>query len=173
MSTKKLTVATSRDAEDYANKAISGSYSDLWSRPGYLVRRLHQIHVGIFANEFDDMDLTPIQYAMLSVLSSGKEFDQLTLSTAIGIDRTSGADVIKRLARRGLLDRVPSEVDRRAKVIRITDEGKALVERMHPAMERAQDRFLGPLTERERKEFFRLLRKLVISNNDASRAPLA
>lgn len=108
-----------QDAESPFGKS---KYDDLWGRPGYLVRRLHQIHIGLFAEACDGMDLTAVQYAMLSVLYSGEEFDQLSLSKAVGIDRTSGADVIKRLVRRGLATREPSEADRRAQVVRITEE---------------------------------------------------
>jgi len=152
---------------------VEGPYADLWDRPGYIVRRLHQVHMGLFAEECAETGLTPVQYGMLSVLSSGRHFDQLSLSSAVGIDRTSGADVIKRLARRGLLERSTSEQDRRAKVIRITAEGRALAERMRTPMARAQERFIGPLTTEERGEFYRLLRKILAANDEASRAPLA
>lgn len=46
-------------------------YDDLWGRPGYLIRRLHQIHVGLFSEACGGLDLTAVQYAMLSVLFSG------------------------------------------------------------------------------------------------------
>lgn len=147
-------------------------YDDLWGRPGYLVRRLHQIHIGLFAESCEGFDLTAVQYAILSVLYAGDEFDQLSLSKAVGIDRTSGADVIKRLVRRKFATREPSENDRRARVVRITEEGRALVRRVRPMMEEAQDKFVAPLNEDEREEFMRLLDKLITANNDASRAPM-
>ncbi|SNT73418.1 MarR family winged helix-turn-helix transcriptional regulator [Paracoccus seriniphilus] len=158
-----------QDAESPFGKS---KYDDLWGRPGYLVRRLHQIHIGLFAEACDGMDLTAVQYAMLSVLYSGEEFDQLSLSKAVGIDRTSGADVIKRLVRRGLATREPSEADRRAQVVRITEEGRVFVRQVRPLMEEAQDKFVSPLTKEERKVFMRLLSKLIKANNDASRAPM-
>jgi DNA-binding MarR family transcriptional regulator len=147
-------------------------YDDLWGRPGYLIRRLHQIHIGLFADSCQDFDLTAVQYAILSVLYSGQEFDQLSLSKAVGIDRTSGADVIKRLVRRKLATREPSVEDRRARVVRITDAGREFVRRVRPKMEEAQDRLVSPLSEREHDQFMRLLRKLIEANNDASRAPM-
>jgi len=109
---------------------------------------------------------------MLSVLQGGEEMDQLTLSTSVGVDRTSGADVIRRLERRGLLVRTPSERDRRAKLIRITEAGAAYVKRVRPMMARAQERFVEPLTDTEREEFYRLINKMVDANNTASRAPM-
>ncbi|MCO6381284.1 MAG: winged helix-turn-helix transcriptional regulator [Vannielia sp.] len=147
-------------------------YDDLWGRPGYLVRRLHQIHIGLFAEACAGLDLTAVQYAMLSVLYGGDEFDQLSLSKAVGIDRTSGADVIKRLVRRGLATRTPSEADRRARVVKITEEGREFVRRVRPMMEEAQDKFIAPISTEECEVFMGILRKLIEANNSASRAPM-
>lgn len=161
-----------RPARMRPGKAKSRKYRELWKRPGYLVRRLHQIHVGLFAEECSGEDLTPVQFGILTVLQNGEEMDQLTLSTSVGIDRTSGADVIRRLERRGYLTRDASDHDRRAKIIRITHLGKDCVFRVRPMMARAQERLIGPLDNDERDEFLRLIEKLVTANNEASRAPL-
>lgn len=162
----------STTTEKNLHQQQESTYRDLWSRPGYLIRRLHQIHIGLFADECGQEDITAIQFGILSVLYNGDELDQLSLSTAIGIDRVSGGDVVKRLARRGLLSREPSEKDRRAHAIKITDEGKAFVDRMFPAMVRAQEKFINPLTKREQAQFTYLVRKMIEANNGASRAPL-
>ena len=58
------------------DNAEDGSYTDLWSRPGFLIRRLHQLHIAIFLEECGDYDVTPVQYAVLSVLYRGKALDQ-------------------------------------------------------------------------------------------------
>lgn len=153
-------------------KVKSRMYRELWNRPGYLIRRLHQIHIGLFAEECGSEDLTPVQSAILTVLQGGEEMDQLTLSTSVGIDRTSGADVIRRLERRGLVTREASSLDRRAKIVKITEQGKKFTARVRPMMAAAQDRLIAPLTDEEREEFFRLIKKLVDANNEASRAPM-
>jgi len=134
---------------------------------------MHQIHVGLFAEECKNFDITPIQFAILTVLYGGRALDQITLSTAVGIDRTSGADVIKRLYRRGLVERIPSTEDRRAKLVHITGDGQTLVRRMQPRMERAQERLISPLSPAERAMFNELIGKIIQANNDASRAPIA
>lgn len=153
-------------------KVKSRTYKELWNRPGYLVRRLHQIHLGLFMEECRGEDLTPVQSAILTVLRNGEEMDQLTLSTSVGIDRTSGADVIRRLERRGLISREESQLDRRAKIVRITDAGRAFINRLQPSVVRAQERLVAPLTEEERQEFQRLLNIMISENNDAGRAPM-
>jgi len=133
---------------------------------------LHQIHIGLFAEECQQFDITPVQYGLLTVLYSGNALDQVTLATEVGIDRTSGADVMRRLERRGLLVRVQSKEDRRAKLVQITDEGKALVRAMQPSMERAQQRLLAPLKAAEQESFVKLMQQLILANNSASRAPM-
>jgi MarR family transcriptional regulator, lower aerobic nicotinate degradation pathway regulator len=159
-----------RDAEGSA--VPDGPYADMWARPGFLIRRLHQIHVGLFMEECAKFDMTPIQFGFLTVLNEEESLDQITLSAAVGIDRTSGADVIKRLQRRGLLTRVPSEVDRRAKLVQITDEGREVVKHMYPCMVRSQERFIEPLTVEEHHQLDALLSKLIYANDSASRAPI-
>ncbi|HYB09490.1 MAG TPA: MarR family winged helix-turn-helix transcriptional regulator, partial [Alphaproteobacteria bacterium] len=70
----------------------------LWSRPGYLIRRLHQIHQALFLDECRTFRITPIQYGLLTVLSTHPGIDQVTLAAELGIDRTNVADVLARLA---------------------------------------------------------------------------
>ncbi|WP_418595064.1 MarR family winged helix-turn-helix transcriptional regulator [Ponticoccus sp. (in: a-proteobacteria)] len=148
-------------------------YADLWDRPGYLVRRLHQIHIGLFTQACEGLDLTAVQFAVLSVLCSDAEMDQLSISKIVGIDRTSGADVIKRLVNRGLASRERSKQDRRALIVHITEAGRRMVREVQPLMEDAQDRMVSPLTPEEYKVFMRALRKMIDANNDASRAPMS
>ena len=159
-----------RDAEA-SQPPQARTYIDLWSRPGFLVRRLHQIHAGLFAEECAAFDVTPVQFAILTVLADGKRLDQVSLSAAVGVDRASGTDVIKRLQRRGYVSRTPSGEDRRAKLVSITPAGRALFEEMHGAMERSQARLISPLSAEELAEFTRLMLKLVEANDGASRAP--
>ena len=161
------------DQDDVPERnAPGGRFADMWARPGFLIRRLHQIQVGLFAEECGKFDITPVQFGFLTVLYEEGELDQITLSAAVGVDRTSGADVIKRLARRGLLTRMPSTVDRRAKVVRITPEGHDLVEQIFPCMVRSQERFISPLSDAEQAQFNSLLTRLIEANDSASRAPL-
>ena len=170
-----MTGKTSTDRAGGAAEAASldAAYPDLWSRPGYLVRRLHQIHVGIFTDECRAFDLTPVQYGLLTVLQARGPLDQVSLSTEVGIDRTSGADVMRRLERRGLVERVRSPRDRRANLVSITGPGVRLVRDMRRSMAKAQERFVAPLEAAEQEAFVRMMQKIIRSENDSSRAPLA
>ena len=147
-------------------------YANLWARPGFLIRRLHQIHVAVFMDEFGDCDVTPVQYAVLSVLYSGEALDQVSVAAEVGIDRNNAADVLRRLERRGFVQRISSETDRRAKLTRISALGRNFVENAHGAMERAQERFTGGLKDRDRARLLDLLQKLMLENNETGRAAL-
>ncbi len=147
-------------------------YTDLWARPGFLIRRLHQLHIAVFLEECAEFDVTPVQYAVLSVLYDGGALDQVSVAAEVGIDRNNAADVLRRLERRSFVERIASKTDRRAKLTRITETGRKFVEDAHGAMERAQARFIGSLNVRDRKRLLELLQKVMIDNNEAGRAPL-
>lgn len=142
----------------------------LWSRPGYLVRRLHQIHYALFVEECRAFNITPVQYGLLTALAVHPGIDQVSLAAELGIDRTNVADVLARLADRGFVRRAASERDRRVKLAHLTDEGAGLTARMHDAMQRAQDRLVAPLAPAERRHFMAMLTRLVESNNQYGRA---
>jgi DNA-binding MarR family transcriptional regulator len=57
------------------------------------------------------------------------------------------------------------------RLLTITSEGNQMLRQITPAMLRAQERILEPLPASERKQFMRMLRTVVESNNALSRAP--
>jgi len=142
----------------------------LWSRPGYLVRRLHQIHQALFLEECKAFRITPVQYGLLTALSVRPGLDQVSLAAELGIDRTNVADVLARLAKRGLVRRAPSERDRRVRRAYLSEEGVRLTARMQGAMQRAQERLVAPLAPAEREQLMVLLTRLVEANNQYGRA---
>lgn len=147
-------------------------FTDLWNRPGFLIRRLHQIHVAMFLEECDEFGVTPVQFGVLTVLNTQDTLDQISIANLIGVDRNTVADVVRRLAIRGLIERPESVNDKRAKLARITQQGREFVNAVQPSMIAAQRRFTNPLSREENEILMRLLRKIIDENNDASRAPM-
>ena len=144
----------------------------LWSRPGFLVRRLHQIHAAMFAEECGAFNITPVQYGLMTILLEQPGLDQISLASELGIDRTNVADVLVRLEVRSLVRRQVSRADRRMKLASLTNEGETLTRRMESHMKRAQERLMAPFGESDRATFLKLLGRLVDANNEWSRAPL-
>ncbi len=144
----------------------------LADRPGFLVRRLHQIHVALFAEECAPFGITPVQFSVLTALERAAPIDQVTLAGEIGIDRANCTDVLRRLEERGLIRRVASEADSRAKLCDLTPAGRRLLARLAPAAQRAHDRTVAALPRAEREVFLRSLARLVEANNALGRAKL-
>lgn len=144
----------------------------LFTRPGFLIRRLHQIHTGLFTEETSQFNITPVQYSLLSALADHGEMDQNTLALEIGLERTSVAEVLPRLEARELITRRQSEEDRRVKLAKLTRHGKNLLKRMEIPAQRAHDRTIEHLTESERNTFMLTMIRLIEKNNEHSLAPL-
>jgi DNA-binding MarR family transcriptional regulator len=144
----------------------------LWSRSGFLARRLHQIHVALFLDAFADIGLTPIQWGLMTVVAGqpGMNFNEIALE--VGIDRSNAADVCMRLSEKGILSLSASKADRRMKCVFITKKGARLLKQHEHLVATCQEQLLDPLSKTERKIFLAMLRRIVDHNNDASRAPL-
>src|SRR4051794_3660029 len=142
----------------------------LWSRPGYLVRLLHQINYALWSEELGHANVTPVQYSVLTALSIRGEQDQQTLADEIGIDRTNVAEVLSRLEAKKLVRRKENPVDRRARLASLTAKGRTLMTSLFPAMQRSQDRLLAPLTQKERDLFMATLVRLIEANKEYGRS---
>jgi DNA-binding MarR family transcriptional regulator len=161
-SVSKLTVASEKPLK------IQEGYT-IWDRPGYLVRRLHQIHVAMFLDKVADGSMTPIQYGLLSILATRPNIDQFTIGEELGLDRANVAGILKRLEARKLITRIVDEENRRRKLCVATSKGIALVKQHESAMKDCQIQLLSPLSAEERKIFMGLLSRLVEENNESSR----
>jgi DNA-binding MarR family transcriptional regulator len=142
--------------------------------PGHLARRFQQIAVAVFLAEVGDagFDLTPVQYAALATINANPAIDQITLAGLIAYDRTTITGVVDRLVQKSLIVRETSSRDRRARELKITDEGRKTLRKITPAVESAQRTMLRGLSEKEAAELMRLLRKAIAAGNELSRAPL-
>lgn len=144
----------------------------LAARPGFLIRRLHQIHLALFAEECAAFGITPVQFSLLSVLAAQPGLDQAALAFAVGVDRATTANVVARLDQRGLLHRRPGATDRRVKQVELTAAGHRLLARIDPHARRAHARTLEALRPADRERFVTLLRSLVDAGNAHGRAPM-
>jgi len=145
---------------------------DVYTKPGYLFRRMQQIAVSIFMEECREFDLTPVQYAALIAVRTHPGIDATRLSLVIAFDRSTLGSVIERLEAKGLIVRRPGTGDRRVKSLHLTAAGRALLQKVRDAVDRAQERMLKPLKASERKTLMDLLVRLVDLNNEAARVPL-
>lgn len=147
-------------------------FDDVKEMPGHLIRRCQQIAVALFLDECSGHRLTPVQFAVLCAIAGHPGVEQNALAGLVAIDRSTVGNVVSRLEGRALLMREPDPADRRLKRVRLTPAGRRLIEEVRPAVERTQDRLLGPLDAKERRMFVACLARIADINNEASRAPL-
>ena len=145
---------------------------DLYTKPGHLIRRAHQIVVGMFMEECAEHDLTPVQYACLVAARENPGIDATRLSAVIAFDRSTLGSVIERLEAKNYIERKPAREDKRVKLLHLTGTGAAVLRDIMPSVDRAQARMLRPLKPADRKTLLALLAQLVDLNNEASRVPL-
>lgn len=146
-------------------------HADFREMPGYLLRRCHQIGVAIFLDECKQLELTPLQFGSLAALDRFGPMDQVSLGGVMALDRTTILVVLSKLDRCGLIERRPSDADKRSKIASITEPGRRLLSKARPLVGDVQERILAPLTARERSQLVDLLAKVAEGNNDESRAP--
>lgn len=152
----------------------AGGEDEPWplnARPGFLARRMHQLHVSLFSERCAAFRITPLQYSLLSSLHELKEADQTTLANAVALDRTTTTGALKRLALRGLVDRSTSSTDRRAQICRLTDEGEALYAAMEQAAREAHALTVAALTPPEQDRLIELLRRVVAGHDHRQPPP--
>jgi DNA-binding MarR family transcriptional regulator len=137
----------------------------LTERPGFLVRRLHQIHVGLFVEMCGSFGVTPLQYSLLSALMERGEADQTSLANAVALDRTTTTGALKRLEARGLVSREISAADRRSQTCRLTPAGQELHGAMEQAARRAHEATTAALTAGEQATLINLMKKIVAAHD--------
>jgi len=154
------------------NKSSPLTMDAVYTKPGYLFRRMQQIAVAIFVEECRAYDLTPVQYAALVAIRTHPGIDATRLSAVIAFDRSTLGNVIERLEAKQLIERKPSRQDKRVKLLYLTKTGAALLRDIMPSVDRAQARMLQPLKPADRRTLMALLTQLVDLNNESSRVPL-
>ena len=81
--------------------------------PSHLMRRCQQYLGDIYARETGNKDLTRQQYLVLAALEQHDGVSQTALVDATGIDRSTLAEMVRRLLARGLLTRKRTDEDAR------------------------------------------------------------
>jgi DNA-binding MarR family transcriptional regulator len=137
----------------------------------HLLHRAGQRADEIFAESIGKSDLTPRQFAVLKAVSETEEPSQTTLVEMTGIDRSTLADIVRRLVDRRLLQRKRTKHDARMYAVRLTAAGQNALRNAEPAARKTDDRLLAGLSSNERDNFVKLLGRVVSQMHDGGAAP--
>jgi len=148
----------------------SPSLSRLYSRPGFLLRRAHQIAAAVFEGECREFALTPAQFGVLTVLSFHPGLGQSSLARALGFDKVTVLRVLRGLEARGLVTRAMSPDSKRNISVELTAEGANMLSKAQKAADKASKRVLAPLDREQQAQFLSLLQLLTDALEDDARA---
>ncbi len=137
------------------------SLADLYRRPGFMVKRLHQVATAIFLEECGRYNMTPSQYQALCAIHEHPGIDQSALGKLAGQDRSTVSLVVQLLLDRGLIRSVANASDKRRTSLKLSQAGVKTLHEVAPAAKRAQNRFLSALPARKRTGFLTLLHTLL------------
>src|SRR6201988_765073 len=130
------------------------STSDRLQRsPIHLLHRAGQCAGDIFHAEMMHGELTPRQFAVLYTVANNEGLSQTGLVERTGIDRSTLADIVRRMQRKGLLQRRRTKEDARAYAVKLTDEGRKALRTAEPLARKVDDRILDALPDRQRDQF--------------------
>ena len=127
--------------------------SPLRRSPVHLLHRAGQCAGDIFAAEMTSSDLTPRQYAVLVTVSENEGLSQTGLVERTGIDRSTLADVVRRMLKKGLLQRRRTKEDARAYSVKLTEQGWNVLRSTGPMAQRVDERILDVLPGKQREQF--------------------
>lgn len=89
------------------------------------------------------------EYSYLASLMSGKPQTKTELNTLNAMEKTSGAEIIRRLVAKGLAEERPDERDRRSVLVTITPQGRAELMKVFPQLHTAALLLSAPLQEQQ------------------------
>lgn len=93
------------------------------------------------------------QFAVLSAVLRCPEMDQRAAGLAASLDKSSTAEIVRRLVRNGWLTIVPDESDGRRKLLKVTRPAGAALKELTSAVGQVQRELLSPLDRRSAGRF--------------------
>lgn len=140
-------------------KANNGAAQDASAL--HLLHRAGQCADELFANKIGKSDLTPRQYAVLQTVAKTEDVSQTGLVDATGIDRSTLADIVRRLVERGMLIRKRTKEDARMYAVRLSAAGRNVLESASPGAAATNEALLATLPVSQRNQFVASLQKIV------------
>lgn len=136
---------------------------DRMSSALHLLHRAGQCADEMFAVSVGEAGLTPRQFAVMAAIANSEEPSQTTLVERTGIDRSTMADIVRRLTSRGLVQRRRTRRDARRYAVRLTDKGEGALRLAEPAARSTDEKILSALAPTQRDAFLRSLSRIVLA----------
>lgn len=134
----------------------------------HLLHRAGQRAEELFAFETGQAELTPRQYAILMCVAQNPDISQTGLVEKTGVDRSTLADIVRRLVKKGQLQRKRTKRDARMYAVRLTAKGQSALSSIKPVATKVDQRILSVLRNDQRADFIEALGEIVRTMNRAA-----
>ncbi len=138
---------------------------------GYLLRRAQQAHLAVWQSEVSS-EVTSVQFAVMDILARTPGASQIELCALLDLDRSTIADIVARLERRGLIERVRDVDDRRRNVLHLTAAGEQEVNGLRRKAASVDDVLTGNLEPAQVQALREMLTAMVNSPSVRARATM-
>jgi DNA-binding MarR family transcriptional regulator len=125
--------------------------------------RVFDEHIGV------PLALRRVDYTILVLVDANPDATNRQLARLLDLSMPYLTITLDKLVARGLVTRTRSEADRRSSLLRLTDEGRALLREAEDIAGTMEKRLLSHLTSGERGLLFELLRKVWSSRRSETR----
>ena len=136
--------------------------SRIRDRPTWLISRAYGRAHGLLNDGFaaSGDGLRSYHYRLLAALEEWGPVGQADLGRSTSVDRSDVVAVLGDLERLGLIERRVNPDNRRRNIVTITPAGSKQLRAFDHVVDEIQERVLAPLSQNERRQLTKLLRKL-------------
>lgn len=135
----------------------------LSTSPLHLLHRAGQCADLLFTTQVHERSLTPRQYAVLATCAAEDGLSQTDIVRVTGIDRSTLADIVRRLVQRGFLQRKRTRSDARRYAVRLTEIGKSVLARTGATADFVDAEIIEALPSSDRAAFITMLQGVITS----------
>ncbi len=134
---------------------------DLHDTLSHLLRRSHFHAEGLFSTHLGHFGITSRQLALLVAVSQNPGSSQRKVGEMIALDTNTVSDLLRRMERNKLVERVASPEDGRSRQIGLTNQGAEVLRSIHAENDAYQEQLTDRLTTVEAEQLKSLLRKML------------
>jgi DNA-binding MarR family transcriptional regulator len=131
--------------------------------PSHLLRRAEQFASELFARSELHDGVTLRQTVLLAAIAEAEGASQSDLVRTTGVDRSTLAEMMARMEKKGLIAREAAADDGRAKSVSLTNEGRRRLDAVLPAIREVDRKLLGALAASRRATFQAILSELAVT----------
>ena len=127
---------------------------------GYALKRTQLAVYQDFQRTFSDLNVRPVQYALISVIGCNPGLKQSQLGAALEIKRANIVSLLDELEERNLAIRSPVAADRRSYALHLTEKGMELLEKLQERSVEEEKRLASRIGQKGREQLLTLLREV-------------